>query len=219
MNLIAGYEKAIVTPVAGTTRDVLEQRVYLGGAALLLADTAGIRESGDEVERIGVTRAIDRLNRSSLVLAVFDSSRALSDDDRALIERIKGRRAIAIVNKIDLETALDVAEIESAFGCAVSISANDLSSLKALDAAVRRTLKTENLSPDAPMLMNERQRTAAVKALDAANDALESAKAGMTLDVIYATLDEVIAAILELSGENVSDAVVNEVFSRFCVGK
>ncbi len=219
MNLIAGYEKAIVTPVAGTTRDVVEQQVRLGGTTLLLADTAGIRDSDDLVEQIGIEKAIDRIEQSALVLAVFDSSRSLSEDDRELIKKLRGKRAVAIVNKMDLETKLDLSIIESAFDSVVYISATDPKSLKMLDDAVAKLSKTDRFSPDAPMLMNERQRSAAVRALNSVEEAFAAAKSGMTLDVVFISLDEALAAILELSGENVSEAVIDEVFRRFCVGK
>ena len=219
MNLLTGYEKAIVTPTAGTTRDVLEHRIQLGGTTLQLADTAGIRKSDDAIEVIGVSKAFERIEQSALVFAVFDNSRPLSQDDRDLMKRLDVRRTIALINKADLPTVLDSSEIESFFEKTVRISAIEPETLQVMNEVVARRLGTNNFSPDLPVLMNERQRSAATAALTAVCEALSAAENQMTPDVVFSLLDEALAALMELSGENVSDAVLDEVFSRFCVGK
>ena len=219
MNLLSGYEKTIVTPIAGTTRDVVEHQVRIGGTTLFLADTAGIRESEDEVEKIGIDLALHRADNSALVLAVFDGSRRISDDDRALIKKLSGKKAIAVINKIDLKQHLDPEEILNTFESVVYISANDPMYYAAIEAKITEITKTANLSADVPILMNERQRSAVIKALFSTEEALKAAETGMTPDVVFISLDDALAAIFELSGENASDAVIDEVFSRFCVGK
>ena len=219
MNLLTGYDSAIVAPTAGTTRDVIENRIRFGGTALLLADTAGIRVTGDAVEQIGVSRALRRMEQSDLVFAVFDGSRLLADDDRDLISRLAGRRVIALINKSDLPQVLDAREIEAVFEHTLCISAVDPVSFAILEDAVTRYLGINNFSPNAPVLTNERQRSAAVRALSAVDEALAALEDGLTPDVVFISLDEALGAILELSGERVSDAVLDEVFSRFCVGK
>lgn len=218
LNLLAGAPKAIVTPVAGTTRDVVEQQVRLGGTTLLLADTAGIRHSGDEIEMLGIERAIERLDDASLVLAVFDSSRPLDTDDRRVMELAVGKRVVAVVNKTDLEPKLDTAEIEERFGEVVYISANDPAALSTLDRAVARVIGTEHFDVSAPILANERQRRCAEQAAEAVSEARMAAK-GSTPDVVTALLAEALEALAELSGENMTEALLDEVFSRFCVGK
>ncbi|MEG0751729.1 MAG: tRNA uridine-5-carboxymethylaminomethyl(34) synthesis GTPase MnmE [Oscillospiraceae bacterium] len=218
LNLLAGAPKALVTPIAGTTRDVLEQRVRLGGATLLLADTAGIRESDDEIERLGIELALRRANEASFIFAVFDSSRPLCADDYRLIERLHNRRVLAVVNKTDLAPAFEAAEIERAFPEIVFVSANDPSSLRELDSATARVLKTEALDPNAPLLATERQYRCAHLALEAAQEAA-NASAHTTLDVVYALLSEAHSSLCEMSGENAAESVLDEVFSRFCVGK
>ena len=218
LNLLAGAEKALVTPIAGTTRDVVEQRVTLGGATLLLADTAGIRDSDDPVEKLGIERALQRAETASLIFAVFDSSRALDGDDERLIELLRGRRAIAVINKTDLENALNAREVEREFDNVIYISANDPASLAALDCAVARAIKTDALDPDAPLLATERQHECAARALEAAEEAARASVLS-TPDVVFALLSETLAALGELSGENVTEAVLDEVFARFCVGK
>ncbi|MDO4565703.1 MAG: tRNA uridine-5-carboxymethylaminomethyl(34) synthesis GTPase MnmE [Oscillospiraceae bacterium] len=218
LNLLAGAEKALVTPIAGTTRDVLEQRISLGGTTLLLADTAGIRESEDPVEKMGIERALQRVEEASLIFAVFDSSRALDSDDLRLIESLRDRRAIAVVNKTDLPQALDSAPLKAAFGEPVFISAREPQSLEVLDEAVARLIKTDSLDPNAPLLATERQRESALRALEFLKEAREACAASL-LDAGYAMLSQTLEALSELKGENASESVLDEVFSRFCVGK
>lgn len=219
MNLISGYEKAIVTPIAGTTRDVLEHSVTLGGTTLVLADTAGIRDSDDFVEREGVNRSIDRIKSSSLILAVFDSSRKLADDDIEIIRKLKDKKAIAVVNKTDLKQKMNFEEYEEFFEETIYITARDRNSLQAIDKAVSKVIGIDNFESDAPIITNERQRSAAVKALNVIDECKKALLNGLTLDVVYVLLDEALSAVMELSGENVSEAVIDRVFEDFCVGK
>lgn len=219
MNLLAGFEKAIVTPTAGTTRDVIEQRVNLDGITLLLADTAGLRDSADDIEAEGVRRARSRLDEASLVLAVFDNSAPLADEDRRFIDALRGREVLAVINKTDLPARLDPGEIERAFKNTVRISAAKPGSLAGLSDAIKRAVGAAELSPDAPLLANERQRACAVRAHAALHEARSAAEDGMTFDVIFDTVEEAISALLELSGEDVTEATLDEVFSKFCVGK
>ena len=220
LNLVAGFDRAIVSSEAGTTRDILEERVTIGGVTLLLADTAGIREeAGGEIEQIGISRAKKRLENSNLILAVFDQGRPLSDDDRALIAELKDRPVLAILNKGDLEEKIEKEEIYNAFPHVVELTATDPGSLETLSQAVSDFLGTSGFDADAPLLANERQRACAQRAGQAVKDALESVEAGLTLDVCYALLDEALAALYDLSGENASEEVINAVFDRFCVGK
>ena len=220
LNLVAGFDKAIVSSEAGTTRDILEERVTIGGVTLILADTAGIREEASgEIEQIGISRAKKRLENSNLILAVFDQGRPLSDDDRALIADLKGKPVLAILNKGDLEEKIEKNEIYEAFPHVTELTATDPESLKTLSEAVADFLGTSGFDADAPLLANERQRGCAQRARQAVKDALEGVEMGLTLDVCYALLDEALAALYDLSGENASEEVINAVFDRFCVGK
>ena len=220
LNRIAGYDRAIVSDEAGTTRDVLEENVVLGGTALLLADTAGIRENASgEIERMGIERARKRLERSSLILAVFDSSRELSEDDLALIGELKGRPVLAVINKTDLEEKADLSAVRAAFRNIVELSARDPGAAGILSDAVADFLGTSGFDPDAPLLANERQRSCAWDAAEAVDAALGSLRDGMTLDVCYALLDEALEALYRLSGTDASEQVIDAVFRDFCVGK
>lgn len=219
MNLLTGYDRSIVTSVEGTTRDVIEETVNLNGCILRLSDTAGMRETGDEVEKIGVDRSRKKLERSAVIFAVFDLSRELSDEDMELIELCKGRTVIPIINKTDLEKRADISIIENNLGKCVAISAKDGEGYDELCETVTTLIGTKDFDTSAAMLANERQRICCETALASLNEALEAIDFGLTLDAIGVCIDGAIAALLELTGQKASEAVVDEVFKQFCVGK
>ena len=219
LNLLSGFERAIVTPVAGTTRDVVEQEIQLAGVRLLLADTAGIRDTDDLVEAEGIRRSYRHLERAGLVLAVFDGSASLSPADLSLAEKCAGRPAVAILNKTDLPQQADEESLRPYFSTVVNISAKDAAFLPAVEQAVTDALHLAEADPDAGLLANERQLAAARTAQAALADALEAVNGGYTLDAAGVCVDDALRALYELTGENAGDDVIDEVFSRFCVGK
>lgn len=219
MNLLAGCERSIVTDLAGTTRDVVEETVLLGEIPLRLADTAGIRETEDRVERIGVQIALERVKTAQFVLAVFDASEALNDDDRAMMEAIGDTPCVAVVNKSDLPAAIDMAEIEARFPAVVTVSALSGDGLSALAQAAAEVLQTAALNPNDGILYTERQRADAKAALACIEEAENALRLGMTWDAVTVSLEGAVAVLNELTGERVSDAVVDRVFEKFCVGK
>lgn len=219
MNLLSGCERSIVTQYAGTTRDIVEDTVLLGGIPLLLADTAGIRQSGDPVELIGVDKAYGKIRTSRLVLAVFDASQPLDADDMKLIDEIKDTNCIAVVNKIDLPPKIGLNILKKNFKNIVYMSAISGKGLSELEKAVTSVLGTDRLDPAGGMLFTERQRDAAEKALNFVEEALSALNEGITLDAVTISVDEAVDALLELTGEKASVAVVDSVFSHFCVGK
>lgn len=219
MNLLSGCERSIVTDVAGTTRDVVEETVRVGDVLLRLADTAGLRETDDPVERIGVDRARKKLSTAGLVLAVFDGSQPLGEEDLALLDSICGRPAVAVVNKEDLALQADLAVIKEKIPQVVTISAAQQSGLDQLIDAIAEVLGTSLLSPDEGMLSTERQREAASRAQSFVSQALDAVRAGITFDAVTVMVESAIDALLELTGEKTSEAVVDAVFAQFCVGK
>lgn len=219
LNLLSGFERAIVTPVAGTTRDVVEQEIQLAGVRLLLADTAGIRDTDDLVEAEGIRRSYRHLERAGLVLAVFDGSAPLSPADLSLAEKCAGRPAVAILNKTDLPQQADEESLRPYFSTVVNISAKDAAFLPAVEQAVTDALHLAEADPDAGLLANERQLAAARTAQAALADALEAVNGGYTLDAAGVCVDDALHALYELTGENAGNDVIDEVFSRFCVGK
>ncbi len=219
MNALAGCERSIVTDIAGTTRDIIEDTVRLGDVTLRLADTAGIRESDDAVESVGVDRARRRMRSAALVLAVFDGARPLTDEDIALAREAAAAPAIAIINKSDQPQAIDRAALANIFEHIVTISAADGAGMDALADAVAAVTGIHNLTAAQPVLATERQRGCVAAALTCLDEAAAALAAGMTLDAVTVSIEGGIDAILQLTGERTTEAVVDEVFARFCVGK
>ena len=224
LNLLAGFDRAIVTPVAGTTRDIVEQAVQLGSVRLNLFDTAGVREvgaDGDAIEAEGIRRSWRKLDEAGLVLAVFDAAQPLSDDDLELARRCQGRPAIAVLNKQDLAGETDVPRgtLEPYFKKIVPMCARDAVGLQALTDAVADLLGTAQLDPEAAQLCSARQLAAATRARDALAEAIAARQNGFGLDAAAVCLTDALQALFDLTGENASDATIEEVFETFCVGK
>lgn len=221
LNLLAGFERAIVTPVAGTTRDVVEQAVILGesGIRLNLFDTAGLRETTDIVEAEGIRRSYRKLEEAGLVLAVFDGSEPLTEQDLELCRRCQGKPALALVNKNDLAQALDVVALEPYFKKILPIVATDAASRKGLEQAVSDLLGVTGFDPGAASLSGQRQLSAATRARDALKEAMEAAELGFGLDAVSVCMEDALDALYALTGEKADEAVIEQVFSRFCVGK
>lgn len=219
MNLLSGYEKSIVTDIPGTTRDIVEDTVVLGDVILRLSDTAGLRDTDDRVEQIGVDRAKKRLEQCGLLLAVFDNNQVLNEDDYNLIESAKNVPSIAIINKTDLEQKLDADYISRKIKNVVYISAINGECREELTKAVEKIAGTANLNPSEGILSNERQRLAVSNALSSVIEARTALETGLTYDAVTVSLEDAISNLLELTGESTSDEVIDRVFHNFCVGK
>ncbi|MCD8006540.1 MAG: tRNA uridine-5-carboxymethylaminomethyl(34) synthesis GTPase MnmE [Oscillospiraceae bacterium] len=217
MNQLLGYRRSIVTENAGTTRDVIEESVRLGDFVLKLSDTAGIRDTVDPIECIGVDLATQKLENAELVLAVFDSSEELTETDREILEKIRNKPHIVLLNKSDLPEKLDSKYLNDEF--ILSVSANSGSGLEKLPEMIASLFKLGGSSDTAEIYINERQRRQVSKALEYVRLALAEYQAGITLDAVTVYLDEALNALLELTGEMATEAVVNNLFERFCVGK
>jgi len=219
MNCLSGCQRSIVTDIAGTTRDVVEETVRLGEVTLRLADTAGIRDTADAVESVGVDLARQRMHRAALVLAVFDGSAPLTEEDKALAESLRERTAIAVVNKADKSLVTDTAWLNETFPWVVTLSAKEGAGLADLTAAVADATGVARLDAAQPVLTTERQRLCAVTALSCLEEASDALAGGMTLDAVSVSIDGALNAILDLTGQRATEAVVDQVFANFCVGK
>ena len=219
MNLLAGYDKSIVTSVAGTTRDIVEESVSLGDIVLNLSDTAGIRETGDEIEQIGVDKAKKRLNSASLLLCVFDASSELTDEDLEIIDMVGDIPSIAVINKCDLTKQPDDSKIKEAFGEVIYMSAKNGDGADKLIETVKRICAVGNINSADALIYNERQRSLTKKTMDSVDEAIEALHIGMTFDAVTVSIEEAVAYLCELTGERVTDEVVDKVFHTFCVGK
>jgi len=219
MNLLLGEDRSIVTSLEGTTRDIVEETAVIGSATLRLADTAGMRSSSDEVEQIGVDKAKKWLEGADFVLAVFDLSRELSDEDKEIINLVKNKKSVAILNKTDLEEKADRNSIIQNFSDYIFLSARNSEDRQALCEIIEKVLETANIDPSAASLINARQLACCKSALENIRQALDDLENGVTLDAVNVTIDSAIDELLVLTGEKASDSVINEIFSRFCVGK
>lgn len=219
MNLLSGCEKSIVTSVAGTTRDIVEETVTLGNNVLRLADTAGLHDTEDTVEKIGVDRTRQKLDRASLVLAVFDSSTEVDDEDMEIIKMCNGKNAVAIINKTDLNTKFNAEKINKNFENVVYLSAKDRNGIRELEKAIEKVLGTADFDTSAATLMNERQLACCKSALQSIDEAISALEIGMTRDALNVNIDVAVESLDTLTGEKATESVVNEIFSQFCVGK
>ncbi len=217
MNMLSREERSIVTEYAGTTRDVVETQVNVGAVTLILSDTAGIHDTDNEVENIGVDRAVKKLQVSSLVLAVFDTSRPLEEEDTKIIDLCKGKKFIAVLNKSDLPTKADLS-VFNGFDT-VTISAKNLDGSEMLCEKIEEICGAANLSDNDTVLLNERQYSCALRAEKAISEAKDALKSGVTLDAVTVLIDDAVNALLELSGQRASESVIDEVFKNFCIGK
>lgn len=219
MNMLTGFERSIVTDIAGTTRDVVEERIMLGDIILRVADTAGIRDTENIVENMGVSLAKKRLDRAELVLAVFDGSAPLNDDDMQIIRQCAEKKRIAVLNKADLPLSADREIINAGFPVTVELSAATGDGRDELEKAVADVLSANEFDPGAACLTSERQRACCVNAIQHISEAACALEDGVTFDAVNVCVDCAVDSLLELTGEKATSAVVDEVFSRFCVGK
>lgn len=215
LNALLGYERAIVTRVPGTTRDTIEEKLRLGRLTLRLIDTAGLRDTEDEVERLGVERSRRAIERAELLIAVIDGSEAITSEDRQILAAAAGaKRAIVVLSKKDLrekatlETALPVVSVSSLTGEGIE--------------TLERTIEQLFPLPDVPagaILTNTRHAEAIGRALEHLDAALSAMENGATPDIVLTESEGAMAAIGELDGRSVREDVTARIFSRFCVGK
>ena len=228
LNALAGYDRAIVTDIPGTTRDTVEVQIQVDGLPVRLIDTAGIREGGDPVEQLGVERSWAALASANLILLVWDSSTPFTREDRRLLlECLSGADTILVENKCDLSAQslpdLELPEELAEHLHRVPISARTGAGLDQLEAVMARLAR--DFFPQAKgdaygqLLTNERQTQAASRALQAVQRAQEALAAGVTPDALLTDVEEALEALGELTGQSVREDVTDRIFSRFCVGK
>lgn len=219
LNALLGYDRAIVTDVAGTTRDTVEEKAEVGGVLLRLIDTAGIRQGGDAVEALGVERSRAAAKNASLAVLVLDGSRPLAQEDEdaiALAQTVP--HLIVAVNKSDLPRAVDIGGLADRFDNVASVSAATGEGLDVLTDAIAAQFPAGSTAGGA-LLTNARQADAANRALSAVAEARSALRIGMTADVVLTDCESALAALGELNGKQVRDDLIDTIFSRFCVGK
>ncbi len=219
MNMLLGFERSIVTDIAGTTRDIVEESARLGEIILRLSDTAGIRETDDAVESAGVNLAKKKLDCARLVIAVFDASCELTDEDERILHEIKEKQAVIVLNKTDLDNKISEESFKKLKKPVVLVSAKENSGKEELEKAVYSVLHLDKVNTDTDVFINERQKNCVQAAKKNLETALDALKFGDTLDAVTVMISKACDFLLELTGEKTTEAVVNQVFNNFCVGK
>lgn len=220
LNMLMGYSRAIVTNIEGTTRDVVEGKTMIGEIPVILFDTAGIRETEDVVERIGVNIAKDYLVDSDIAFVVFDGSRKICKSDIEIINLVDRKKSVAIVNKIDLEQKIEKQKIEEKFDRIIYISTKTKKNVEELikntiyDFVNMKSLNSENV-----YISGQRQFDIIKRAIESLKESENAINSGITLDAITVSIENTLNILGELKGENVSEQVIDKIFSKFCVGK
>lgn len=220
LNALCGFDRSIVTPLAGTTRDTVEETAQAGSVLLRLIDTAGLRSEADEVEQLGIERSRAAATAAGLILAVFDGSEPLTGEDHEVLQMMEQAEVpvIALINKSDLPQRLHPTD-SPLLAHAISISAAGGLGLDALRDAIQAQYHAGSLRPDGGMITNRRQADALRRAAESAAHAAEALHAGFTPDIAWVDAEAALTAIGEVTGKTVSDEILSRVFERFCVGK
>lgn len=220
LNRFLETERAIVTDVPGTTRDVIEEWISIQGVPICLVDTAGIRSTDDTVEQIGVRRAKEYMDRADIILVVVDQSRPLQEEDRQILETARGRQALIVLNKEDLQPAFATEELQSYGLPLLSISASTGAGMGELkDAMLSLALKQGLMAAQSALLANTRHIELVRQSREALQRALDTIEAGMPVDCAIVDIREAWELLGSITGDTVHDDIIEEIFSRFCLGK
>lgn len=220
LNALLGYDRAIVTDIPGTTRDTVEERVKLGDVLLRITDTAGLRQTDDIIEMLGVERSKTAAYEAKLVLAVFDGSRSLDEsDEEAISMASKAPHSIAVINKSDLNQKIDIDIISSKFQSICRVSALDKTGLEALSQTVGELFGSKQRQPIGEILTNSRHYDVVLRARKALESGYSAMKANVTPDAVLIDIEDAMSALGELLGKTAKEDITARIFERFCVGK
>ena len=220
LNLILNEERAIVTDIEGTTRDTIEEYISIDGVPLKIIDTAGIRNASDEVERIGVQKAIEIAKKSDVVIAIFDVSRPLNKEDNEILELLKDKNSIILLNKIDLDRKVSLEEIKSVNKPIVEISTKTREGLEDLYEEISKLFKLKEIANDGETIVsNVRHKNIIINSRKNLGKARETIKNNLPIDIISGHLKEILEELGKITGETVTEDVIAEIFSKFCLGK
>ncbi len=219
MNCLSGSQKSIVTDIPGTTRDAIEESIMIGDIPVILVDTAGIRETDDTVEKIGVERAKNHMKDSEITFVVLDASSEISPQDGKILDDIDSKKSIIILNKCDESKKINRADLSTYKAEIVELSALKNTGMDELKNCVENLVGVSKLDPADVVISNERQLASLKNAENILKKSLEELELGITLDAVTVLLQDALEVFMEFTGETVSEAVINKVFSKFCVGK
>lgn len=219
LNALAGYQRAIVTDIPGTTRDTIEVKAELGGVPFRLIDTAGVRDSDDPIEQMGVQRSRQAMEEAGIILVVWDSSQPVTEEDRAILTDAAEAHSVVLVwNKTDLDTPLPVVSLPENV-TPVEVSAKTGAGLDRLETVLAGLSNLANEQGNGEVLTNARQAEAVNRTLTAVSQALEGLETGTPPDLLLLDVEEAISALGELTGRTIREDITARIFERFCVGK
>lgn len=217
LNALLNFDRAIVTDIKGTTRDTLEETYIFNGVKFIVVDTAGIRESADVVEKIGVDRSIDAVNSADIVLLILDGSRNLDDEDRKIIDLVKDKKVLAVINKSDLPQKLNPKEL--IFENVLCSSALNKRGINEIKQKLYDITIDKNIMQSSVIITNTRHINALDRALSSLDNVLESLKNNVSLELITVDIYNVWSVLGEITGETNNEEIINSIFMNFCVGK
>ena len=222
LNALLREDRAIVSQYKGTTRDSIEELMNIDGIPIKLIDTAGIRNAADEVEKIGIKRAKEIANDADLLIAIFDISDKIDDEDLEIINLIKDRKALIVLNKIDLvneDFKIDD-RLLSLNKRIIKISALNKDGIEQINKTISEIFKINEINVDNEVIVtNTRHKNLINKSIESTNNALKSLQNNMPMDIVAIDIKSILENLGEITGENVSENIINEIFSKFCLGK
>lgn len=220
LNALIGTNRAIVTDIAGTTRDTIEETITIGRILLRLCDTAGIRSTDDTVEKLGVERAMEKIDEAELVILIFDASQQIDDEDKMLIEKVSGKNVIAVINKTDLPVVIESEQIKHTFSNTVLVSTVTGEGMEILTNLIEKLYIDGEINYNqTAVVTNARQFALLKRVTDLIANAYEAVSDGHTQDVAGLDLEQAMSILAEIDGRSVTEDIIHEIFSRFCVGK
>ncbi|MCL2366412.1 MAG: tRNA uridine-5-carboxymethylaminomethyl(34) synthesis GTPase MnmE [Oscillospiraceae bacterium] len=220
LNALLGYDRAIVTDIPGTTRDTIEEKVMFGGVLLRLIDTAGLRQTDDVVEKLGVERTQLALSDAGLIILVFDGSEPLRDEDHQALDSIpEGIAKIAVINKSDLNAQLDADVLKQLGLDCIHISAKTGVGLDMLDQQIKKIFPELGTPVSGEIITNARQADAIMRSTDCTMAAIDSISSSVTPDAVVTDIEAALSAIGEITGKTMREDIISRIFERFCVGK
>jgi len=222
LNLILGENRAIVSDIEGTTRDTIEEYINIKGIPLKIVDTAGIRKTNDEVEKIGVERSINNISDAELIIALFDDSRTFDDQDQKILDLIEGKKTIILINKIDLGKNLikENEKLKKFKNNIIEFSTINETGLDKLYNKIEELFKLNELDcENTEIITNNRHKQQILYALEDVAKGRESLETHMPVDITAICLKDILEKLAEITGENVSEDIINEIFKKFCLGK
>ena len=220
LNVILNEERAIVTDIEGTTRDTIEEYISIDGVPLKIIDTAGIRNSEDRVEKIGVEKAIKIAEDSDIVIAIFDISKKLNEEDFEILNLIKNKKSIIVLNKNDLENKINIEKIKEANKPIVEISTKTRDGIDKLYKEISNIFKLNEIASNGELIIsNNRHKSLIINARKNLQKSRETIVNNMPIDIISTYLKEILEELGKITGQTVTEEVINEIFAKFCLGK